>query len=275
MRTIRYGCKGDDVKWLQYLLNQELHEKYPEKYELLKLDGHCGTKTKQAIWDFQNLYYPELDRDYSCGPKTRAKIGLSDFMVLIFDPKKDKIWVAGTPYGSASYPLKTLKQWATEEQADIVANLAFFNRSGKGSDMYGPIKGRTLTYVRGKGKDIGYGGTAEQVIIDNNNKFAGYKVAIKDGKFVSFTTSVMRARNANGILTDGRFFVVQSLVKATEYEIAKHMKTNYNVKLMLTQDSGGSTGLYFREHDALIACEKEGANGRPVATVVCICPNRG
>lgn len=194
---------------------------------------------------------------------------MSNFKVWVLEPDKQKYWVAGTPYGSPSYPLKTLKQWAEEEGADEVWNLAFFNMTGEGSDQYGPIKGRTLTYVKAKGKDVGYGGTSEMVTMDSQNFFAGYKVAVKDGKRQKVSNSGKRARNANGTLKDGRIFIIQSVTKQTEYATVSYMMEHYDVDLMLIQDSGGSTGYYNKKSDTLIACEKEGANGRAVATVIC------
>lgn len=252
MRTLRRGCRGNDVKYLQYILG-------------VKMDGSFGSATEAALKKKQKSL--GLTVDGSCGPATKKALGLSDFMVWVFD-KKD-VWCAGTPYKSDSYPLKTLKQWAKEEKADIVFNLAFFNMSGKGKDKYGPIKGRTLTYVKAHGKDVGYGGTAEKVVIDSENSFAGYKLAVKDGKKRVVSTSGRRARNTNGVLKDGRFFVVQTLTKETEAAVVDYMMKNYDVDLMLIQDSGGSTGAYFVKDGALIAAEKEGMYGRPVATVVC------
>jgi len=255
MRTLRYGCVGDDVGYLQYLIGAEVDRKF-------------GPMTEKKLKKKQKEL--GLEDDGSCGPLTQNALGMSDFMVFIFDPKVDKLWVAGTPYGSASYPLHTLKWWAKEESADIAFNLAFFNMTGSGSDKYGPIKGRTLTYCRGKGKDIGYGGTSEQVVIDNDNKFAGYKLAIKEGKRRTVSLVGERARNANGVLKDGRIFVVQTLTKRTEYAVVNHMLKNYDVDLMLIQDSGGSTGAYFSVGGGLLACEREGADGRAVATVLCV-----
>ncbi|MDY3109906.1 MAG: hypothetical protein SOW50_07285 [Lachnospiraceae bacterium] len=255
MRTLKRGCVGNDVMYLQYLIGS-------------KIDGSFGPATEKDL----KLKQSELGlaSDGSCGPLTQSALGMTDFMVFIFDPKKDKMWVAGTPYGSASYPLKTLKQWASEEKADIAFNLAFFNMRGSGCDKFGPIKGRTLTYCRGKGKDIGYGGTTEMVVIDNDNKFSGYKLAVKDGVRKTVSATGRRARNANGILKDGRVFVVQTLSKKTELEVVSHMVKFYDVDLMLIQDSGGSVGVYFSNSGALIACEKEGTNGRPVATALCV-----
>ena len=64
----------------------------------------------------------------------------------------------------------------------MVYNLALFNMTGKGSDKYGVIKGRTLQYLKAKGKDCGDGGTSEHLTLDADNAVAGWKLAIKDGK---------------------------------------------------------------------------------------------
>lgn len=254
MRVLKRGCSGEDVKYLQLLLN-------------IDIDGSFGPTTQNAVKAYQKAH--GLVVDGSCGPATQKSLGLNDFMVTILDPKEKKLWCAGTPYGSPSYPLRTLKQWAELEDADEVWNLAFFNTSGSGKDKFGPIKGRTLTYVRGKGFDIGYGGTDEKIYFDTNNGFAGYKLAIKDGKRKSVSAVGTRARNANGRLKDGRFFIVQTITKQTESAVAKYMAANYDVDIMFIQDSGGSTGYYNSSKNALIACEREGTQGRPVATVIC------
>lgn len=256
MRVLKRGCRGNDVMWLQYLIGA-------------KMDGSFGPATERDVKTKQRAL--GLVPDGSCGPLTQKAMRLSEFMVWIFDPKKDDIWVAGTPYTADRYPLKTLKQWANEEKAQIVFNLAFFNAKGSGVDRYGvPIKGRTLTYCKGKGYDIGYGGTAEKVTINYKNVFAGYKLAVKNGARRAVSSSGLRARNANGTLKDGRIFVVQTLSKETETAVVDYMMKNYQVDLMLIQDSGGSTGVYFAKNGALIAAEKEGINGRPVATALCV-----
>ena len=263
MRALRYGCVGNDVRYLQYLLNEATPDIPP-----IEIDGHFGGLTKQRVEVYQKRR--KLEADGSVGPITQKSLNLSEYMVFILNPSKCKIWVAGTPYGSESYPLRTLKQWAQLEKADLVFNLALFNIKGVGRDQYGPIKGRTITYCRGKGKDIGYGGTAEKVRINSDNVFAGAKVAISNGYTKSVLTSDKRARNANGVLKDGSIFVVQTLSKVTEYQLMRYMYLNYNVDLMLIQDAGGSTGFYATKYDSLIACEKEGKNGRPVATTLCV-----
>jgi len=244
---------GEDVRYLQYFLD-------------IKADGSFGPATETAVKNKQRQ--TGLVVDGSVGPATQKKWGLSDFIVHIYD--KSQVWFAGTPYGESVKPLYNLKTWAIKEKADYVFNLAFFNMSGSGSDKYGVIKGRTLTYLKAKGYDVGYGGTSEKLTIDANNICAGYKVGILNGKAKSVSLVGKRARNANGQLKDGRYFHVQSVTTATEHELVQYMLKNYDVDLLLIQDAGGSTGFYDRKKDVLLAGEREGTNGRPVASVVCV-----
>ena len=253
MRTLRKGMSGEDVRYLQYFLD-------------IKADGSFGPATETAVKNKQRQ--TGLVVDGSVGPATQKKWGLSDFIVHIYD--KSQVWFAGTPYGESVKPLYNLKTWAIKEKADYVFNLAFFNMSGSGSDKYGVIKGRTLTYLKAKGYDVGYGGTSEKLTINSDNVCAGYKVGIVNGKAKSVSLVGKRARNANGQLQDGRYFHVQSVTTATEHELVQYMLKNYAVDLLLIQDAGGSTGFYDRKKDVLLAGEREGANGRPVASVVCV-----
>ena len=186
----------------------------------------------------------------------------------IYDRSRYDIWFADTPYAAAAKPLK---QWAVDEGADIVYNLALFNMTGSGSDRYGVIKGRTLQYLKAKGKVCGYGGTAERLTLDASNIVSGWKLAIKDGKVNSaLGRSDRRSRNMCGLLTDGRYIHVQTSASHTEYEVAQYVRDHYDVKLLLVQDAGGSTGMYRASDGYLFAPEKEGADGRPVCSVVCI-----
>jgi hypothetical protein len=253
LRALRQGMTGNDVRWLQYKLN-------------ITVDGSFGPATLNAVKAYQKS--KGLAVDGSVGPATQKSLGLSDFIVHIFD--KSQVWFAGTPYGESVKPLYNLKAWAIKEKADYVFNLAFFNMTGVGSDQYGVIKGRTLTYLKAKGYDVGYGGTSEKLTIDANNICAGYKVGILNGKAKSVSLVGKRARNANGQLKDGRYFHVQSVTTATEHELVQYMLKNYDVDLLLIQDAGGSTGFYDRKKDVLLAGEREGTNGRPVASVVCV-----
>ena len=189
----------------------------------------------------------------------------------IYDRSRYDIWFAAAPYAAAAKPAKPLKQWAADEGADIVYNLALFNMTGQGSDRYGVIKGRTLQYLKAKGKECGYGGTAERLSLGSENVVSGWKLAIKDGKVNSaLGKSDRRSRNMCGLLTDGRYIHVQTSASHTEYEVAQYVRDHYDVKLLLVQDAGGSTGMYRVSDGYLFAPEKEGTNGRPVCSVVCI-----
>ena len=189
----------------------------------------------------------------------------------IYDRKLYDIWFAAATYAAKSKPAKTLRQWAADEGADIVYNLALFNMTGQGSDRYGVIKGRTLQYLKAKGKECGYGGTAERLSLGSENVVSGWKLAIKDGKVNgSLGKSDRRSRNMCGLLIDGRYIHVQTSASHTEYEVAQYVRDHYDVKLLLVQDAGGSTGMYRVPDGYLFAPEREGANGRPVCSVVCI-----
>lgn len=195
---------------------------------------------------------------------------MSSIRCDIYDPSEWDIWFAAAPYGAASKPTKTLRQWAAEEGADVVYNLCLFNMTGSGSDQYGVIKGRTLQYLRAQGVDCGYGGTAERLTVSPGNVVAGVKVAVRDGVVLSgLDKGSFRSRNMIGALADGRIIVVQSSDGCTEEQVARYATGRYTIDLLLVQDAGGSTGMYRVADDYLFAPEKEGTDGRPVCSVVC------
>ena len=196
---------------------------------------------------------------------------MSSIRCDVYDPKEYDIWFAAAPYGAASKPAKTLRQWAAEEGADVVYNLCLFNMQGSGSDQYGVIKGRTLQYLRAKDVDCGYGGTAEHLTVSSGNVVAGVKVAVRDGVVLSgLDKSTYRSRNMIGELADGRIIVVQSSDGCTEEQVARYAAGRYTIELLLVQDAGGSTGMYRAEDGYLFAPEREGTDGRPVCSVVCM-----
>ena len=196
---------------------------------------------------------------------------MSSIRCDIYDPKEYDIWFAAAPYGAASKPAKTLKKWAAEEQADVVYNLCLFNMTGSGSDKYGVIKGRTLQYLKAKNVDCGYGGTAERLTVSPGNVVTGVKVAVRDGVVLfGLDKGTFRSRNMIGVLADGRIIVVQSSDGCTEEQVARYAAGRYTIALLLVQDAGGSTGMYRVSDGYLFAPEKEGADGRPVCSVVCM-----
>ena len=194
---------------------------------------------------------------------------MSSIRCDIYDRDEWDIWFAAAPYGAASKPAKTLKTWATEEGADVVYNLCLFNMGGSGSDKYGVIKGRTLQYLKAKGVDCGYGGTAEKLTVSDGNIVSGVKVAVKNNTVQSLDKTALRSRNMLGKLADGRIIVVQSSDGCTEDEVARYAAGRYTIDLLLVQDAGGSTGMYRVADNYLFAPERDGADGRPVCSVVC------
>ena len=196
---------------------------------------------------------------------------MSSIRCDIYDPKEYDIWFAAAPYDAASKPAKTLKTWAAEEQADVVYNLCLFNMTGLGSDKYGVIRGRTLQYLKAKNMDCGYGGTAERLTVSEGNVVSGTKVAVCDGVVLSgLDKSTYRSRNMIGELADGRIIVVQSSDGCTEEQVVRYAAKQYAIDLLLVQDAGGSTGMYRVSDGYLFAPEKEGTDGRPVCSVVCM-----
>lgn len=195
---------------------------------------------------------------------------MSSIRCDIYDRDDWDIWFAAAPYGAASKPAKTLKTWADEEGADVVYNLCLFNMGGSGSDKYGVIKGRTLQYLKANGVDCGYGGTAEKLTVSDGNVVSGVKVAVKNNTVQPLDKTARRSRNMIGELADGRIIVVQSSDGCTEDEVARYAAGRYTIDLLLVQDAGGSTGMYRVADNYLFAPEKEGTDGRPVCSVVCM-----
>lgn len=63
-KNVRYGSRGNDVRWLQYALNKKGYQ--------LTVDGSAGPKTIDALIDFQAKN--GLTPDGICGKLTRAAL---------------------------------------------------------------------------------------------------------------------------------------------------------------------------------------------------------
>lgn len=63
--TLRYGSKGDKVRWLQVALNCTI-------FSGLSVDGHYGAQTQNAVKKYQSQN--GLSADGICGPKTLSKL---------------------------------------------------------------------------------------------------------------------------------------------------------------------------------------------------------
>ncbi|MDD6085813.1 MAG: peptidoglycan-binding protein [Oscillospiraceae bacterium] len=63
--TLRYGSKGDKVRWLQVALNCTI-------FSGLSVDGHYGAQTQNAVKKYQSQN--GLSADGICGPQTLSKL---------------------------------------------------------------------------------------------------------------------------------------------------------------------------------------------------------
>ncbi len=206
---------------------------------------------------------------------------MSKFRLDVYPPKGYTIWIDGLMYASQPKTPLTLKEWAAKTGADIVYPLAMYNMS-HGTDRFGPIYGRTIQYVRGGGRDIGYGGTeyvlglnpCEQMYGANSggthkDACSGYRTAIVSGVIVpGLDHKIKRSHNANGMMKNGDYFHLLTETDATEAECAAYMK-GQGALFMLMQDGGGATGKFF-DGSLVFAPEKEGPDGRPTCSVVCL-----
>ena len=65
-KNVRYNAKGNDARWLQWMLNDKGH------YGLI-VDGIIGQRSLDALKDFQEKH-PPLVADGVCGPKTKQAL---------------------------------------------------------------------------------------------------------------------------------------------------------------------------------------------------------
>jgi hypothetical protein len=65
-KVVELGCKGDDVKWVQWELVEAGYK--------ISIDGDFGKKTKEALGKFQASC--KITVDYKCGSITRSKMKL-------------------------------------------------------------------------------------------------------------------------------------------------------------------------------------------------------
>ena len=56
-RTLKQGCKGDDVKYIQWLLNQKNNAN-------ISIDGSFGPATANAIYNFQKKAFPNNSKEW-------------------------------------------------------------------------------------------------------------------------------------------------------------------------------------------------------------------
>ena len=206
---------------------------------------------------------------------------MNRFRLDIYPSKNYSVWIDGLPYTAQPKKPLTLKEWAEKNGADVVYPLAVYHASS-GTDRFGSIYGRTVQYVRGEGRDIGYGGTeyvlglnpCEQMHGANSggthrSACAGYKTAIVSGVIVpGLDDKKKRSQNANGMMKNGDYFHLLTEDCTAETECASYMKKQ-GAYFMLMQDGGATTGK-FMDGRLSFAPNQEGDDGRPTCSVVCI-----
>lgn len=194
--------------------------------------------------------------------------------VHVYDQKEYDIWFAGLPYlQKGNQQGKTLKSWCKEEGADAVYNHTWFAMPTLDNIRKG-ISYHTVCYTRAKGSDIGYGGIPQRIILDANNQTGGCYLGIMNGVVMNPSKTGSTVRNYEGLTKDGRYIQAQT-GNLTQYDAIQQIiravrKYNTDVDILLEQDGGGSVGYYNKYTDILTAPRKEGLNGRPVSSVVCI-----
>jgi hypothetical protein len=74
-KNVKYGSRGNDVRWVQFALNHWHYEKTGLILGL-KVDGDFKDKTKLAVIECQKLMFPEDPKEWDgiVGSKTREKL---------------------------------------------------------------------------------------------------------------------------------------------------------------------------------------------------------
>jgi len=192
----------------------------------------------------------------------------------IFDPKDYEIYTYGNKYTGGNVTPRSLKEWTGRSGADWTFNLAFFDFASAYNNARN-IGGRTLQPVfSSKVGQIGCPDAAnrtDQITIQGSS-FRGWSTAIKDGAVQKgLNTTAYRARNMNGLTTDGRYIHVTTS-KMTEYQVAiqvlNMVKKDYRtgIKYLFIEDAGGST----QEYSAISKLSYTPEGFRDVASVMCI-----
>lgn len=195
--------------------------------------------------------------------------------IYLLDANEWDLWIDCTPYAVKPKKCQPLYKWANDNpDADLVLNLAYFNLNNTQTRSLGVVY-NTIQYLKSQrlGGDVSYGGKGERITLPNGDIVGGFSTLIKDGK-IKTQWSNARSRNGLGITNDGRYIVAQSskmTYRTFSKEILNYAKKNgTDVKLFVENDGGGSVGTYNAHSKQLFAPEKEGGNGRSVASVLCI-----
>ena len=174
-------------------------------------------------------------------------------IVNVFDPKEWDIRVVGNKYQEGNtFPLRSVRNWGDMTNADLVFNFAFFNFN-TATNRYNNCAGRTLQYCHNPNiGDIGYDSSSPAptptIMLPNGCRWRGWKLAVLNGitQSAKLDKSTRRARNMNGITTDGRYIQVTTDRQTEVYVAAEALRQvklhwNTNILYLFVNDSGGST----------------------------------
>ena len=196
----------------------------------------------------------------------------------VFNQADYDIRIIGNKYQEGNtYPLRAVKDWATVANADLVFNFAFFNFDTMQNRRIGAA-GRTLQYCHNPNiGDIGYNAQSPaptpMMSLLNGCRWCGWKLAVLNGivQTSKLDRNTKRARNMNGLTTDGRYIQVTSDRQTEIYvasEVARRVKTIWHteIKYLAVNDAGGST----QEYSSMSKLGYYPEGLRNVATVVAL-----
>lgn len=199
------------------------------------------------------------------------------YKIYVLDPSEWDLKFDAIPWNQRPRKIYTPKAWSEKNgNPDLTLNATYFNfdcaASRKSDSVYACVQElRIQRYA----SYCGYGGQGETLTLPNGDFVKGFTTGIKDDVVVSKSTSGASCRNGLGMTTDGKYIVAQcstnvSFKTFSVNVLSKVKAMGYSVKLFIEMDGGGSVGTYSAKSKMLFAPKKEGANGRAVASVLCI-----
>ena len=215
------------------------------------------------------------------------------YKIYVLDPKDWDLWFDAIPWTQRPRKLYTPKQWSIKNgNPTLTTNLTYFNwdsaEARRADTVYACTQYlRIMRYASDCGyagyessakpanKNDGKGRTVEKIILPNGDIVSGYSLGIKNGVVVSKSTSGLSCRNGIGITKDGKYIVAQtnaitSVKTFCSNVLTKVKKLGYDIDLFFEMDGGGSVGTYSSKSKLLFAPKKEGADGRTVASCLCM-----
>jgi peptidoglycan hydrolase-like protein with peptidoglycan-binding domain len=121
LRTLAYGCTGQDVRQLQRLLN--FHLPFLPRWRPLVADGIFGPETRKRVIDFQRLSSEQLAPDGIVGPLARrALLSSYDFRTQVKLRPKPPATATTTSSTAKTQPQDSVSQRSVSVQAGYQVN---------------------------------------------------------------------------------------------------------------------------------------------------------